>query len=254
MNSTPSPAAVEPDNVVAVAADQRLKHAYQKIVSADEQLARVTEQLSKLERDAGRKSSPLPRRRRSRGGPALRGLIGLLLAGCIGSAAFIYQSSSGGATKLMIARWVSPVLASSVPVERPGPEAPPAPVMIAAADATVVPASSAASVAAPEAAPTAAPLPPELAQQLQTITHDIASLGQKIEQLRAAQEQLVIQMASNNARAIWEFKAGQEQIMRLMAKASEPNARPKTSSVSPPPTSTHVSPQARSATRSAQDQ
>jgi hypothetical protein len=267
MNPTLTPAEAEPNNAVAAAADERLKNAYRQIASADEQLARVTEKLSRLEHDAvqknAQKSSLVASRRTSRGGPALRGLVGLLLAAGIVGGAFVLQSSSGEATKLMIARWISPVLASSVPVERPGSEASSRPIQVAAAEATVVPASPPAQMPPQDAAPAAAPLPPELAQQLQTITSDIANLGQKIEQLRAAQEQLSIQMASNNARAIGEFKTGQEQIMRLMAKPSEPNQRPRTSSatsavassvtssVSPArpahqPTSTHGSPQPRS--------
>jgi hypothetical protein len=146
-----------------------------------------------------------------------------------------------------------------MPVERPRPEASPGPVRVAAADASIVPASSSAPAAPQDDASTAAPMSPELTQQLQTITRDIANLDQKIEQLRAGQEQLAIQMDRDTARAIEEFKAGQEQMTRLMAKPSEPNARPKTTSaptsVSPArqaavtshqPTSTHASAQARS--------
>ena len=272
MSSTPSPAEAEPNNAVAAAADERLKNAYRQIASADEQLARVTEKLSRLERDAAQKKPVVASRRPSRVGPALRGLAGLLLAACIVGGAFVLQSSSGEATRLKIVRWVSPLLASSVPAkrpgERPGPDAP-RPIQVAAAEATVVPASPPAAVLPLDAPPTAAAVPPELARQLQTITSDIANLGQKIEQLRAAQEQLSIEMASNNARAIGEFRTGQEQIMRLMAKPSEPNQRSRTtsvtssvaSSVSPAraarqPISTHGAPQTRSlrATSPPQDQ
>jgi hypothetical protein len=269
MNSMPGPSAVEPNDAVAAAADERLKHAYQQIASADEQLARLTAQLTKLERDGAQKPPPVPGRRPSQGGPVLRGLIGLSLAACIAGAAFVLQSSSGHETRLMITRWVSPVLALSVPLERPQPDASPSPVQVAAADATVVPASSSAPAAPQDVAPTAAPMSPELTQQLQTITRDIANLDQKIEQLKAVQEQLAIQMDRDTARAIGEFKASQEEITRLMTRASEPNSRPKATSVSSSvptsgsparqaaatshqPTSTHVSPQARSlsATRS----
>ncbi|HLG83859.1 MAG TPA: hypothetical protein VKY22_22835 [Bradyrhizobium sp.] len=273
MNSSPSPAAAEPNNVAAASADERLKQAYQQIASADEQLARVTETLSKLEggaahRDAAPRTMPIAGRRPSRAGPAIRALVGLLLAACIAGGAFISQSASGDATRRMIARWISPVLPTSLPLARGGPGAPPGPVLVAATDTADVPASSPASTPAPQdAAPAPAPLSPELAQQLQTITNQIANLDQKLEQLKAAQDQMVIQMTSNSARAIGEFKAGQEQILRLMAKAPEPNVRPKTSaatssvapsatsSVSPArpvaardrqPASAHGSPQARS--------
>jgi len=227
MNTALSPAAVEPNNAIVAAADERLKHAYQKIASADEQLARVTEQLSKLEHDAAHQTSAVPGRQPSRGRPVLRGSIGLLLAAGIVGAAFVSQSSSGDATKLIIARWIPPVLARSVPIEKPEPRTPLSPVQVAVAEPTAMPASSPAPVSLQDAASTAAPLPPELAQLLQTISRDIADVEQKIEQLKAAQEQV----ASDNAKAIGELKASQEQMTSLMAKASEPNSRPKTSSV-----------------------
>ena len=51
MNSTTDPKAIEPDDVVAARADERLVHAYDQIARADEQLARLNEQLSKLEKE-----------------------------------------------------------------------------------------------------------------------------------------------------------------------------------------------------------
>jgi hypothetical protein len=57
---------------------------------------------------------------------------------------------------------------------------------------------------------------PELAQLLQTMARDLANVEQGIEQL----------------------KASQEQMMRLIAKASEQNLRPKTSAPPPRPTAT----------------
>ncbi len=260
MDSKPSPAA-EPNNAVAAAADERLKHAYQQIASADAQLARVTERISKMERDDAQKAPGLSGRRPSRGGPALRGLTGLLLAGCIIGGAFLSQSSSGGAARGLINRWVSPVFASSVPVGRARPEVLPSPVQVAAADATDLPASSPAPAASQQVTPVAAASSPELTEQLQTITRNIANLDQKIEQLRAAQEQLAIQMDRDTARAIGELKSSQEQLTRLMAKPTEPNPRSKPPSVTSSvpssaarqvatavrqPTSTHASPQARS--------
>ena len=251
MDTGPSPTTVEPNNAVAAAADERLKHAYQQIASADEQLARVTEQLSKLERNAASRPSVAPGRQPSRGSPALRGFTGLLLAACIGGAAFVSQSSSGDVAKLMIARWISPVFASSAPREQPALETPPGPVRLAAAEATTaVPASSPAPMPAQDAAAVAAPLPPELTQLLQTMSRDIADMEQKIEQLRAAQEQV----ATENARAIGELKASQEQTSRLIAKISEQGAQPKTPVPSPRPVAnapgrpapTHGSPQTRS--------
>jgi hypothetical protein len=57
MNSTTDPKAIEPDDVLVARADERLVHAYAEIARADEQLAPVNEQLSKLEHDAARHPS-----------------------------------------------------------------------------------------------------------------------------------------------------------------------------------------------------
>src|SRR2546427_13159609 len=76
---------------------------------ADKQLPRVDEQVSKLEQDAARhpadqqKRLAVPGRRSWRGRLALQGLIGLLLAACIGAAAIAWPSR-GDVVNQMIAR------------------------------------------------------------------------------------------------------------------------------------------------------
>src|SRR5262252_9490929 len=117
MDSTPSPKSAEPEEALVARADERLAHAYGQIARADEQLARVTEQLTKLERDATRQPFTPPSQRSSRGSPALRGFIGLLLAACISGAAFVWQSSYGNAAKLALAQW-APQLQSLLPQEK----------------------------------------------------------------------------------------------------------------------------------------
>src|ERR1700747_3926356 len=99
MNATLSPAAAEPNNAVVAAADERLKHAYQQIASADQQLARLTRRLSDLEYEAAHQPSTAPDRRPSRGKPVLRAFTGLLLAACIVGAALVFKSPSGGSAK-----------------------------------------------------------------------------------------------------------------------------------------------------------
>ena len=117
-------------------ADERLAHAYEQIARADEQLARVNEQISKLEQDAARKKSANGYRRPSRGRPALRGFVGLLLTAGICIAAFASQSS-GETAKLMNSRWAPQLAAASpLPAETPklaDQQSPPA-VQVAAAD------------------------------------------------------------------------------------------------------------------------
>ena len=230
MNSTPNPKATEPADVEC----------------ADEQLAHVTEQPSKPDHGAARHPSAVPGRRPSRGRPALLGLIGLLLATCIFVAAFVSQSSYGGAAKL---RWAAQlVLTSSVPLKKTGlPVA--EPICRSVGRGGVMPSqpTPSAQTAPQEVGPTAAPLSPELAQMLQTMARDLANVEQGIEQLKTTQQQMASDnakaieqlktsqehMARDNAKAAEQLKASQEQIARFIAKASEQNLRPKTSA--PPP-------------------
>jgi len=256
MNSELSPKAPKPDDVLIARTDERLAHAYAQIASADEQLARVTEQLSKLERDAARHPSAVPDLRPSRGRPALRGLIGLLLAACIVVAAFVSQSSYGEAAKPIITRWAPQLIfTSSLPLENTRPTAKPSPSAVQVVSAEPIsPQPSPSAQPAPQAvAPTADPVSPELAQLLQKMTRDLANVEQRIEQLKTSQEQ----MASDNAKAAEQLKASQEQMTRLIAKASEQDRRPKTSAPPPRPIAaptrkpkpTLASPQARAQPR-----
>jgi hypothetical protein len=237
MNSTPNPEAIAPNDVLIARADERLAHAHQQIARADEQLARVNEQLSKLDDDAARPTSVVLGRLPSRGGPMLRGLIGLLLAACIFVAALVSQSSYGDAAKPIIARWAPQLnLASSLPLEKLGLAAQPSPsaVLLVSAEPVPLQPTPSARAAPQDVAPTAVPVSPELAPLLQTMARDIANVEQGIEQLKASHEQ----MAADNAKAVDELKASQEQMTRLIAKASEQNLRPKSSAPPSRPTAT----------------
>lgn len=248
MNSTPNSNASGPDAVLVARADERLVHAYEQIARADEQLARVTEQLSKLEQDAAREPPDGSGRRLSRGWPLLRGFIGLLLAAGICAAAFALQTSYGEAAKLTIARWAPYLISmSSLRLEKPEASAQASQAAVQTASAEAAPSAQG---AAQDVASTAAPLSPELAQLLQTMAHDLATVEQGIEQLKASQER----MASDNARAVEQLRASQEELTRLVARASEQDQRAKTAALPPPrpvatparkPPPTHPSSQAR---------
>src|SRR6266852_712320 len=194
-------------------------------------IARAEKQLSKLELAARRAAS-------GKRGRAVRGLIGLMLAACIGVAAMAWQSPYGDAAKRIIARWVPQlVLTSSLPLEKPGLPAQPSPPTVQVAAANTVPTLQAplAQTAPEDVVPIAPALSPELTQLLQSMAHDLATLGQGIEQLKASQEQ----MARNNANAAEQLKASQEQMARVIAKTSEQNLRPRIPA--PPPRPTAVS-------------
>jgi len=196
-------------------ADERLAHAYQQIARADEELARFNEQISRLEK------KPADRLRQpSRGRPALRGLIGLLLTAGICTAAFAWHSY-GETVRPMLSQWAPQLAAaSSLPSETPklAAEQSPAAVQVAAADATV------SQLPPPETAPqdaAAAPIAAEQTQLLQTMARDLASVQQEIEQLKASQQEL----ARENAGIAEQLKASQEQVARAISSASEQKLR-----------------------------
>jgi hypothetical protein len=187
---------------------EEFAHVYEQITCADEQLLR-------LGHDAARPA--VPGKRPSLGGQAVRGFTGLMLTACICVAAIVWQSSYGDAAKQIIARWAPQLVpTSSLPLENPGLSAQPSlPTVQAAAAKTAPPQPAPLAQSAPEdVAPTAAALSPELTQLLQSMARDLATLGQGIEQL----------------------KASQEQMARVIAKASEQNLRPKISVLPPRPT------------------
>src|SRR5712664_119482 len=255
MNSMPNPEQTDPHDV-AVAA---LKQAREQIGRADRQLPRADEQVSRLEQGTARKPLgqqkrlAVPGRRSSRGRLALLGLIGLLLAACISAAALAWQSPYGDAVKLMFARWAPQrVSTSSLPLEKQELPAQPSPPAVDVAATAALPQPAPLAQTTPQDVAPAAPLSPELAQWLQTMARDLASVEHGIEQLKTSQEQMVrdnaelaeqlkaaqAQMARDNANAAEQLKASQGQMARLIAKASEQNLRPKTSAPPPRPIAT----------------
>jgi uncharacterized membrane protein YccC len=212
----------EQDAELVARADERLAHAYEQIALADQQLARVNEQISKLESDGARKDRS---RRPSRGRPALRGFIALLLTTGIFGAAFAWHSY-GETAKPMISRW-APQLAAAAPLPLETPKLADEPsqpaVRVAAADAAIpLPAQTLPQETA------ASPIPPEMTQLLETMARDLANVQQQIEQLKAGQEAL----AHENARNAEQIKESQEQMARAIANVSEQNMR--RTSVAPP--------------------
>ncbi|MDB5564499.1 MAG: hypothetical protein JWP84_1065 [Tardiphaga sp.] len=146
---------------------------------------------------------------RTMGGQAARAVTAaLLVAACTGAAAIAWQSY-GGTAEQMIARWAPQrVLASLLPLEKPALLAQPTPPAVEATAANPAPAQAGSPAqTAPESVALAAVAPLlETAPSLGSMTNDIASARQEIEQLKASIE---------------ELKASQQQMSRDMAKASE---------------------------------
>jgi hypothetical protein len=247
MNSLPNPEQTDRYDVAVAALNQ----AFQQIRRADKQLPHVNEQVSKSEQGAARDPSgqqkrlAVPPRWSSRGRLALRGLIGLLMAACIGAAAVVLRSHGDGA-KQMIARWAPQLYLISPPDPESPVPAGPSPSDVQASAAKAAPPQPAlpappAQTDPESAAPTAAAPSPGQAQLLQSMARDRAAVELEIEQLKAIIEQLKTsqeQMVRDNAAVAAQLKASQEQMARLIAKASEQNLRPKTSAPPPRPIAT----------------
>ena len=257
MDTTLNLKQADPQHVLVTRANEELAHAYEQIKRADEQIAR-DEQLSKPEHEAAgyhrqtrmnKLRAAVLVNRPPLGGRAVRGFTGLMLAAGVCAAAIVWQSSYGDAVKQIVARWTPQFIATTLrPLENPGPLTRPSPLAVqavAAETATPQPAPLAQTV--PEdVVTTVAALSPELTQLLEPMARDLATVGQRIEQLKASQEQMVRdnaraaeqlmasqeQMARDNARAAEQLMASHEQIARVIAKVSEQNLRPK---IAPPP-------------------
>jgi hypothetical protein len=252
VNSTPSKDNVPGDGPTG-RADEQLAHAHEQIVQADEQLTRLSEQLAKLERDDVRpppaEPSPPPQPAQSSATPppatpsppakpALAVPVGLMLAAGIVVVALVWQSSNGGGVR------PSPQLASAPSLPPANPSAQPIPSTVQLASVEAVPPQVApppspappapilAQAAPPqEARPATAASPPsDQTQLLQTMARDLANLERNIEQLRTNQQQ----MASDNAKAIGELKASQDEMKRALAKVPD-QAPPRASSLPVPP-------------------
>jgi len=225
------------------------------IERGDQRLARETEQISKPEPDAVQDPSPVPGRPLSAGRPALRGLIGLLLAASIFVAAFVSQSSHIDPAKLIVVQWVARLgSTSSEPLNQSERRVPRG---VSAAQLNAAESMASQPTPSPQTAPQEVAATDSLslyqAQMLQVIARDLAKLGQRIEELNTRQEQIAgdakldlaqmrqamapdlaklgqrieelntrqEQMAGENAKAIEQLTASQDQLTRDNAKTAE---------------------------------
>ena len=242
MDTTANPKQTDSRHVMVARADEELAHAHEQITRAHEEIGRTEAQPSELQHDVARQPSDHPQGRMntfrpavpsnppSLGRRAVRAFISLALLGCIGVAAMAWQSpSSGDAAKQMIARWAPQLVPTLLlTLESPGLPAQRAPLAVRASAASAAPPQPApmAQIAPQGVVPPASALSPDSAQLLQSMARDLATVGQRIEQLKASIDQL---------------KAGQQQMSREIAKpfeskASEQNLRLKTSAPPPRPT------------------
>ena len=157
---------------------------HENLGHADQQIARLDEQLSNLGLDTARQTSfsqARPNRSRSPSW-ARRGLAGLLLATCIGVAAVAWRRPSHDDTPTIVHPQPAPQVQT-----------------------------------APEHEASGAAMPPELTQSLQSITRDLATLEREIGGLKTSQQQA----ARDDAKTAEQFKATQDQMARDIAKVYE---------------------------------
>ena len=245
-------------------ADGDLTRAYEQIKSAEEDLARLDRLVSGMERgndgpsisqatagaapDAAPSEEPSSPQgavsdQRPKGNrPMLRVLVGLLLATGILGAAF--ASHYRDEARAIMARWAPPVSSAPKKASEVHSPAPPPRVQLAAADEQVPVPAAPAHKDAESNPPSAATLPDpksaELAQSLKAITDQLASISEKLEQLKSRHEQTLHEQAD----AIQQLKTAQEKdasdSARLAAQVQAMQTQLTALSASPKPAARSV--------------
>lgn len=219
-------------------ADGDLTRAYERIKSAEQDLARLDRLVSGMEHGSDRlpppqakagaapdaepakaTSSPqgrIPDQSPKANRPMLRAVVILLLAaGLLGAAVGSQYRDEAKAIMATIARWAAPVSSSRLnqPLEASEVRspAPPPTVLLAAADEHV-PAPSPPVHKDADDHPTTGATPPdpksgELTQSLKTITDQLATINEKLEQLKNSHEQTLREQAD----AIQQLKTAQQK-------------------------------------------
>lgn len=232
--ATPKPDADKPDTAKPdeARADGGLARAYDRIKSAEEDLARLDRLVSGMERNSegqrashaslgataaatsGNKAAPDAKVRHQgmKGDRTLvRALVGLVFAiGLLGAAfASQYRDEAKSISTSIMARWV-PSAASRPPPAVESPAQPPAMQLAAADESSPLPAPPIAreTDGAPKPGATAPdPSSSDLAQSLKAITSELASINGKLEQLKNRNEQSLREQADT----IQQLKAAQEK-------------------------------------------
>jgi hypothetical protein len=281
---------LKPDEPQGVkGADAGLTHAYEGIKTAQEELARLDRMVSRMERGDDAPSirqkgtgaepggapvseTPAPRKRLEnkvlppsvrRGRAMLLALVGFLLAIGIFGAAF--ASRYGNEAKAIMARWAPPVTTAHKEASDP-PD--PAKTLVAqtAADTPQQPSPPAApsqketqDVPSTGATTSADRTSADLAQSLKTITHDLAGINQKLDQLKSGYDQTLRehadalqqlktaheQDARDNARITAQIQAMQAQLATLSAKPAAQSPKKENDVAAPQRQSVFVPPRPR---------
>jgi pyruvate/2-oxoglutarate dehydrogenase complex dihydrolipoamide acyltransferase (E2) component len=255
MQTVPNPQDVDPNEIGIVPENEELVgYVYKRVVR--EVLARIDQRLAEIEKQAApdaSEDSVFRTTSTANGRPSLlrrwgaRAAIGALLSiAVIGGAAAWYFSDADG-PRTLVARWV-PLFGSSSSAPQEGQSG--------AKDGQDMPIDlsprGVQTTATDGAAPQPASLPTsppdndmraaaagsgELAPLMQKLTSEIETLGQGIDRLRMSQDQL----GRDNALAMQQLQAGQDQLTRLIKPTAQnvqvqpkPAAAPRRTATRPP--------------------
>jgi pyruvate/2-oxoglutarate dehydrogenase complex dihydrolipoamide acyltransferase (E2) component len=240
MQTAPNPQDVDPNEIGIVPENEELVgYVYKRVVR--EVLARIDQRLAEIEKQAAPEASEASVFRTAStasGDTSLlrrwgtRVAIGALLSvAVIGGAAAWYFSDADG-PRTLVARWI-PLFGSSSSAPQDGQSAPKdGQDMPMDLSARGVQTTTDGAAPQPASLPTSPPdndMRPaaagsgELAPMVQKLTSEIETLGQGIDRLRMSQDQL----SRDNALAMQQLQAGQEQLVRLI-KPTAQNAQAQT--------------------------
>jgi hypothetical protein len=259
MQPAPNSQDVDPNEIGIVPENEELVgYVYKRVVR--EVLARIDQRLAELEKQAAPDPTEVSvfRSPSTASGPAsllrrwgTRGAVASLVSVVvIGGAAAWYFSDLDG-PRALVARWV-PMFGASSSQPQEGQSAPKdgqdTPMDVSARALERIP-----PAATDSAPPAAAPLPsaptdsdtrtaaagsPELASMVQKLATEIENLGQGIDRLRMSQDQL----SRDNALALQQLQAGQDQLVRLIKPSSAQNANAQAKPTAPQRTTTATRP------------
>jgi hypothetical protein len=239
MQPAPNSQDVDPNEIGIVPENEELVgYVYKRVVR--EVLARIDQRLAELEKQAApdpTEASVFRSAIAAGGGNSVFRRWGMRIAvaslvsvAVIGGAAAWYLSDSDG-PRALIARLVPSFGSSgsapqeSQPAQKDGQDSAMDSSTRATDNAAPQPASPSPSSSDNDAR-LAAATSPELASLVQKLTTDIENLGQGIDRLRMSQDQ----MSRDNAMAMQQLQAGQEQLVRLVKpSAQNANAQAKPS-------------------------
>lgn len=246
MQSEPNTQNIDPGEVGIAPETEPPGRIYKQVVR--EVLARIDQRLADIEKQGAAQAvgaeataSGARSARGSFGRRVKRGFIGLLLLAGLGGAAFAWQRYDGEAAKAVAERW-TPQFVLNALATKDNQDAAQEPDGAAAGQA-----ATDASATAPQQAMaegdggTTAAGPMDMAQLVQKMAHDIESLQQGIEQLKASQDQ----MSRDSAKAAEQFKASEDELIRMLLRVSEQNAPKTTGQASAGPAGPNVTARSR---------